>query len=729
MRYFPFYQQLDSMDCGPTCLRMIARFYGKSYKLESLRTKSGSNREGVSLLGIAEAAESIGFRTLAVRTTIDKIAAEAVFPLIAHWNQTHFIVIYKIKGNKVYVADPGRSRLVYRREEFATLWASSWKPEQAEGVVLVLEPTDRFYSNTGDDKGLSFLMLGRYLYRQKKLLVQLALGLLTSSLLQLIFPFLTQSIVDVGINVKDLNFIYLVVFAQFMLFLGQTSVDFIRSWVLLHINTRLSLNILTDFLIKLMKLPISYFEGKMVGDIIQRMGDQQRIQAFLTGPVLTILFSFFNFFVFAFVIIRYDIRIFMIFLAGSSVYIIWVTMFLKYRRNLDFKRFDILSHDRTNIVQLVQGMQEIKMNTCETTKRWQWEKIQARLFKVNVRGLELTQYQQGGAVFINQSKNILITLFSATAVVHGELTLGSMLAIQYIIGQLNGPIEQAIQLVQVTQDAMISMERLNEIHDLEDEEPAGDYKLSEIPPIGELRLQDISFKYPGAGNEAVLKSISLVIPRGQTTAIVGASGSGKTTLLKLLMKFYKPGEGMVTIGGVNLEDISNKSWRQSCGPVLQDSYIFADTIANNIAVSDEFPDPAKLAKAVRIANIHDFIGSLPLGFNTIIGANGSGISQGQKQRILIARAAYKDPEFIFFDEATNSLDANNEKVIMENLGAFFKNKTVIVAAHRLSTVRNANNIIVMDNGSVVEQGDHRELMNRKGIYHTLVINQLETELQ
>ena len=714
------------MDCGPTCLRMIAKYYGKSYTLETLRAKSGITREGVSLLGISEAAEAIGFRTLAVKTSIDKISAEGIFPLIAHWDQKHFLVIYKIKGDKVYVADPGRDLIVYTKAEFAKMWVSTEQNGELQGIVMLLEPAPGFYE-ADDEKnvGLNFKLLAGYLWNYKKLIIQLLLGLLVGSLLQLIFPFLTQSIVDVGINTHDVQFIYLVLLAQLMLFLGQTSVDFIRSWVLLHINTRLSVSILTDFLTKLMKLPIAFFEGKMVGDIIQRMGDQQRIQSFLTGPTLSILFSFFNFIVFIVVIIHYNITIFLTFLIGSAIYVTWVMLFLKYRRNLDYKRFDMSSQNQTNMVQLIYGMQEIKMNNCETSKRWQWERIQAKLFKISVKSLELSQYQQGGATFINQGKNILITFFSAMAVVHGQLTLGSMLAIQYIIGQLNGPIEQLIQFAQLLQDAMISMERLNEIHALEDEEPLGEIKIHKVPENGDIALHHISFKYPGAGNEPVLSDINLVIPRGKVTAVVGVSGSGKTTLLKLLMKFYKPGDGIVAVADVDLNDISNSAWRAGCGAVMQDSFMFSANIAGNIAVADEEPNMDRLVQAVKVANIDEFILSLPLGFNTMVGASGTGLSQGQKQRILIARAAYKNPAFIFFDEATNALDANNEKVIMKNLETFFKGKTVVIAAHRLSTVKHADQIVVMDKGQIIEKGTHNELVALKGAYFTLVSNQLE----
>lgn len=726
MKSFPFYKQLDSVDCGPTCLQIIAKYYGKNYNLQTLRSTSGITKEGVSLLGISEAAESIGFRTLAVKTTVEKIKQERVLPLIAHWQQNHFVVVYKIKKNNIYIADPGKGRVVFTKDEFLQRWVSSKKNNEEQGIVLIIEPTPKFFEANDEKKNkLNFLLLFRYLFSYKKLLFQLIIGLLMGSLLQLIFPFLTQAVVDIGINEHDIQFIYIILFAQLMLYLGQTSVDFIRNWILLHINTRINISILSDFLIKLMKLPISFFDSKKIGDILQRIGDQQRIQNFLTGPTLNVLFSFFNFIVFAYIIILYSIKIFLIFFGASALYITWVLLFLRYRKRLDYKRFDILSQNQGNLVQMVYGMQEIKMNNCETFKRWQWEKIQAKVFKISVKSLKLSQYQQGGAVFINQVKNILITFFSVTAVVNGQLTLGAMLAIQYILGQLNSPIEQLILFIQDAQDALISMERLNEIHAIQDEEPIKIPKIQTFPENKNIHLNHIAFKYLGSGNEFVLRDINLFIPAGKMTAIVGISGSGKTTLLKLLMKFYHPTIGNIKLGENDLQDISNKVWRSKCAVVMQDSYIFSDSIASNIAVGDKNPDGERLLHAVHVANIEDFIKSLPLGFNTKIGTEGSGISQGQRQRILIARAVYKNPEFIFFDEATNSLDANNERTIMKNLEAFFEGKTVIVAAHRLSTVRHADQIVVLENGRIIEKGTHNELVNSQGPYYLLVKNQLE----
>lgn len=713
------------MDCGPTCLRMIAKHYGKNFNLQKLRDITGINREGVSLLGISEAAEKIGFRTTGVKLTLKQLA-EIDLPVILHWNQNHFVVLYKVKKNHYNVADPAKGLIDYNESEFVKNWLSIHNNGHSEGIVLTLSPTPDFYSQE-DDKtdGLDFNYLLKYLYRYKQLIVQLFAGLAVGSLLQLILPFLTQSIVDIGINTRNLNFIYIILIAQTMLFVGRMSVDFIRSWILLHISIRINISILTDFLIKLMKLPISFFDTKMTGDIMQRMNDQKRIESFLTGSTLSVVFSMFNLVIFAVVLAYYNINIFIIFAVSTVLYSLWVIAFLKKRRTLDFKRFDISSKNQSAMVQLINGMQEIKLNNCEQQKRWEWERIQAGLFRFNVKSLALGQYQQAGTFFINEGKNILITFLVAKSVIDGQLTLGAMMAVQYIIGQLNSPIEQMLGFVQQMQDAKISLERLNEIREMDDEEPLDKNFVKELPTDKSISLQNISFTYPGAGNEPVLSQINLHIPQGKTTAIVGMSGSGKTTILKLLLRFYEPQKGEIKVGNGYLGQISFRYWRGLCGVVMQDGFIFSDSIAKNIAVGDEYPDMVKLKEAIHTANISDFIESLPLGLNTKIGAEGNGISQGQRQRILIARAVYKNPEYIFFDEATNALDSNNEKVIMENLEKFFKGKTVVVVAHRLSTVKHADNIVVLDKGGIIEQGTHAELTRSKGEYFQLVKNQLE----
>lgn len=722
---FPFFKQFDTMDCGPACLRMVAAYHGRYHTLQTLRNSSGITKNGVSLSGISKAAEAIGLKTYALTAPWGKLKTEDIVPFIAHWGKNHFVVVYKITNRKVYVADPAKDLIVYSEAEFLQKWLKADCHETAQGVALLLEPTPAFAASANTKKqSVSFRLLAGYLWTYKSLLVQLASGLLLGTLLLLIFPFLTKSVVDTGIGNRDIGFIYIILIAQFVLYLGQTSVEFLRSWILLHINTRINLSLLSDFLAKLMRLPISFFESKMTGDIIQRINDQQRIQNFLTGPALTTLFSLVNFIVFTIVIASYNVTIFLVFLAGSAVYLAWITLFLRYRRNLDYRRFTVQAQSQSSLFQLVYGMQEIKMNNSETLKRWQWERLQAKIFEVSMKSLQLGQYQQGGATLINQLKNISITLFSAVAVVKGSLTLGEMIAIQYITGQLNSPLEQFVQLVQSMQDANISMERMNEVYKLEDEEPEGQIKLSTWQPQHTVTLQEVSFAYPGSGEEAVLKKISLTIPTGKTTAFIGASGSGKTTLLKLLLQFYPVTEGMIMMGDIDLADISQRAWREQCGAVFQDSYIFSDSIANNIAVKDETPDAGRLDYAIHTANISEFIESLPEKWNTRIGEDGHGISQGQKQRILIARAVYKNPAFIFFDEATNALDANNEKTIINNLNAFFEGRTVILSAHRLSTVRQAHQIVVLDKGTIAEKGTHDELMEKKGAYYELIRNQL-----
>jgi len=726
MARFPFIKQMDAMDCGPTSLAMIARYYGKTYTVQTLRERSYITREGVSMLGTSDAAESIGMRTMGVRISFDKLAEEATLPCIAHWKQNHFIVVYKIKNNTVYVADPAHGLVKYTRQEFLGGWASTRKDNVDQGLCLLLEPTPDFYK--AEDESLnksSFGFLFSYLRPYKKFIAQLFLGMLLGSILQLIFPFLTQSIVDFGINNQDINFITLVLVAQLTLFISRSAVEFIRSWILLHISTRINISLISDFLIKLMKLPVGFFDTKMIGDIMQRIGDHRRIESFLTTSTLNILFSMVNLVIFGIVLVIYDLTIFMIFVVGSVLYFIWIYLFMKKRRELDFKRFAQLADNQSNLFQLITGMQEIKLNNCEKQKRWEWERIQARLFKVNIKSLSLSQYQQVGSVFINQTKNIFISFFAAKAVVEGDMTLGMMLAVQYIIGQLNAPIEQLIGFLHSTQDAKISLERLGEIHLKEDEERPDEHKLSILPEKKGITVSDLYFQYEGPHSEMVLNNVNLNIPESKVTAIVGTSGSGKTTLVKLLLGFYPPVKGEIRIGDILLSNISNRLWRQKSGVVMQDGFIFSDTIAKNIAVSDEIIDREQLLKAARMANIQEFIESLPLGYNTKIGQEGHGLSQGQKQRILIARAAYINPQYLFFDEATNALDANNERIIMENMEEFFRGRTVVIVAHRLSTVKNADQIVVLEKGVIVERGTHEELARLKGAYYNLVKNQLE----
>lgn len=722
---FPFFQQPDQMDCGPTCLKMIAKYYGRNYNLPFLRKLCEINREGVSLLGMSEAAEQLGLRSLAVKLGSEELSS-AELPAIIYWRQNHFVVLYKIKGRKYYLADPAAGLFTLSDADFNRNWIADRETNQ--GIALLLSTTPRFFEQEDHVAGsLRWSYLFQYFFKYPKLIIQLLLGLFIGSVLQLITPFLTQSLVDVGINTRNLNFIYVILIAQIMLIIGRVSVDFIRSWILLHISTRINVSILTDFLIKMMKLPMSFFDTKMVGDIMQRMNDQKKIESFLTGSALSTVFSLFNLFVFSLVLAYYNPVIFFVFALSSTLYTSWIVLFLKRRRQLNYQSFDVAAKNQGAIVQLVSGMQEIKLNNCEQQKRWEWEHIQARLFKFNVKSLALNQYQQGGSTLINEGTNLFITFLSAKSVIDGNLTLGAMMAIQYIIGQLNSPIQQFLGFIQGFQDAKISLERLNEIYQLENEETANREWEHTLPSDKTLSLQNLWFSYPGAGNEPVLQDIDLKIPEGKMTAIVGMSGSGKTTLLKLLLRFYEPQKGAVKIGGQSLNDIGFKVWRGQCGVVMQDGFIFSDTIERNIAVGDDIPDKDKLRRAIRIANIEDFIDSLPLRLNTRIGAEGNGISLGQRQRILIARAVYKNPHYLYFDEATNALDATNERIIMNNLKAFFSGKTVIVVAHRLSTVKNADNIILLDKGKIVEEGTHLQLTAMRGKYYELVKNQLELD--
>jgi len=737
---FPHYTQLDAMDCGPTCVRMIAKYYGHSFSLQTLREKSFLTRQGVSMLGMSEAAESIGFRTQGVRISFEQLALDTPLPCILHWNQNHFVVCYDIKRKRrflrkkdatddysISISDPASGLLTYTKEEFLRCWISTKSKDQDKGITLVLYTTPAFYDQE-DEKAESKANLRyffRYLKPHKSQLVQLGIGMVVSSVLSLIFPFLSQTMVDVGIGNHNLSVITLILIAQLVLFVTQLGMDFIRSWISLHMTTRLSISLISDFLIKLMKLPLGYFDTKMVGDIMQRIGDHGRIQSFLTGTSLSVLFSFANFIVFGFILAYFSPLILGIFLLGNTCYVLWVLSFMKYRRELDYKRFTQSSADQSNMVELITGMQEIKLCNCEKQKRWKWERIQVKMFKISVRGIVLGQYQQTGSVFFNQTTSLTISYIAARAVVEGQMTLGMMMSLSYIIGQLSGPIGQFIGLAQAFQDAKISLERLGEIHNKEDEEDLADIKLNHIPENKAIYLKDLWFSYDGADRDYVLEDINLEIPQDKTTAIVGASGSGKTTLIKLLLGFYPPNKGTISVDQTPIKNINSHVWRQKTGVVMQEGFIFSDTIAGNIAVGDDYIDKERLLYAVKTANIKEFIDSLPLGYNTKIGMEGNGVSQGQKQRLLIARTVYKNPDYLFFDEATNSLDATNERQIMDNLTAFNKNKTVIIVAHRLSTVQHADNIIVLDKGKVVEQGTHKELTAKQGVYYQLVKNQLE----
>lgn len=717
------------MQCGIACMAMICKYYGKGYSFETLSHLCTATTEGVSLLSLKKLGEELGLETLCGRISISQIS-EINSPCILHWNQNHFVVLYKVKkGKKFYIADPGKGLVKYSLDEFKAHWISTKSDGEEKGISMFLEPTPEFYKIQLEDENMkeqrSFKFLFKYIKKYRRYFGQIVLGLLVGSLLQLILPFLTQSIVDVGIKNQDIGLIWLILLGQLMLTVSRTAFDFIRRWLLLHISMRINISLVSDFFIKLLRLPMAFFDTKLMGDLMQRMNDHSRVNNFLTQQTLNVTFSIFTFIVFSIVLLSYNWLIFSIFILGSLLYGGWLTIFLRRRKVLDYELFEQQAINNNKTYEFITSMQEIKLQDCEQRRRWEWEDTQADLFGVQMKSLKLQQTQEAGSIFINELKNIIITVVAATSVIHGQLTLGMMLAVQYIIGQLNSPVEQLMNFFYSVQDVKISLERINEIHNVDDENgKTGLQKAIKDDDKG-IDIEHVNFKYDPHALKTIIDDVSIHIPQGKVTAIVGASGSGKTTLIKLMLGYYPVLAGELKIGDTNINSLNKKWWRRQCGVVMQDGVIFSESIARNIAVDDGDICKERLLKAAEIACINDYVMGLPLKYNTKIGRDGVGLSQGQKQRILIARAVYKNPEYIFLDEATNSLDANNERMIVENLGEFYKGKTVIIVAHRLSTVKNADQIIVLNNGKVIETGNHQELTQKRGAYYNLVKNQLE----
>lgn len=727
MLFFPFYNQPESKDCGATCLRIISKFYGKSIPLEDLRILSKTTREGASLSGLLEAAESLGFKTLGSEIDFLTLKDEAPFPCIVHWNKQHYVVVYKISSKEVHIADPAIGKIKYSYRDFYKYWAlESSDNGENKGIALFFEPTDAFYQNKyskNTANNIALRYISRHLKNYKRHLAYLILALVAENILAFFFPFFTKNIVDKGIEPRNIDYIYLILIAQLSIFLGQITLGVIRSHVLLHLSTKINVRLISDFLRKLMKLPISFFDTRLTGDLLQRMNDNYRIQQFMTGNSLDTLFSVLHFIVFGSILMYYNFIIFTAFFAGSLLYIFWLLFFSQKRKILDYKRFAHQSQERSKTLEIVSGMQEIKINSAENQKTKEWEDIQEKLYKTQVEVLKTEQWQSVGSTLIGQLKDIFITFFSATLVIQNKLTIGEMISIQYIVGQLNVPLSQLITFVRSVQDTRISVERLNEIHSKNNED--GDVKKDTVKiESNSIKCENISFTYFGT-EKSIFENLSLQIPKNKITAIVGTSGSGKTTLIKLLLKFYNPTSGVIWWNNMDIKNIISEDWRKSIGVVMQDGFIFNDTIGKNITIGSDVLDKKRLDFAVKTANLQSFIADLPLQLNTLIGNDGNGISGGQKQRILIARAVYKNPEFIFFDEATSALDAENEKIVHNNLQEFFKGKTVVIVAHRLSTVKNADNIVVLKKGEIAEQGNHFDLVSKRSYYYNLVKNQLE----
>lgn len=719
---FPFFKQLDTMDCGPASIKIIAKFYGKNFSFKFLRDKCNISREGISLKDLSRVSEEIGLRNLPLKLSFDDLIKKITLPCILHWDYNHFVVLYKIKNSKVYISDPQIGLVNYSIDEFIYYW----KKNNDKGIVLVVEPSPSFYEKDEVNTSSSFSNYVGYLKPHTKFLIQVFIGMIIGVVINLIFPFITQSIVDIGIETKDYNFINLLLIASIILTISSVFSGYIQNRMILYVADKVNISMVSDFIKKTLQLPVTFFERKMTSDILNRINDHNRIQDFILTSFLGILIAGISFIIYAIILVYYNFNLFLFFIIGTILYIIWILLFLKKRRILDFKFFDSNNLNQNEIIQIVDNSTEIKVNNLQQKKRWDWERSRLEIYDLNIKLLNLTQTQNIGTAIIDRLKNVFITFFAAKAVINGEMTLGMMLSAQYIIGQMNGPVNQLIGFIQSFQNAKISLERVNEVVFEENEEKIFDGIEMPIPLDKSIKIKNLSFRYH-ISDPYVLKNINLEIPEGKMLAIVGQSGSGKTSLLKILLRLYEDYEGDILIDDVNFKSINIHKWRAICGAVLQDGKILDETILKNIILDDIDIEINKLNNVIKITNLENFINKKNLKLYTIVGKAGVGISGGEKQRILIARALYKNPNFLFFDEATNSLDTKNEEEITNNLINLTKNKTTVVIAHRLSTVKFADTIIVLDKGEIVEKGNHNELLKLKGYYYNLINSQLELQ--
>lgn len=723
-RRFPVEYQMDSQDCGPASLKIIAKHFGKFYSLQFMRDRCGITKEGVSLLDLSIGAESIGLRTLAIKCTTNDVVNSIPFPAILFWKNSHFVVVYHSDKKHIWVSDPAKGRIKYSHEEFKQGW---YQKGEKRGVLLAVEPTAEFKDSKAEreQKKNSFSSILKYFFPYKHNFGLIFIIMLVVTALQGMLPFISKAVIDVGIRTSDIKFIHMVLIGNISILLSIMIFNVLRDWILLHITARVNIALISDYLIKLMKLPVTFFENKLMGDILQRAQDHERIRSFIMNNSLALIFSTFTFVIFAIILLIYNAVIFYIFLAGSILYVCWVLLFLSIRKKLDWEYFELLSRNQSYWVETVSAIQDIKIYNYEKYRRWKWEEIQARLYHVNKRVLAITNAQNLGAQFIESIKNMGIVFFCAMAVIKGDITFGVMISTQFIIGMLNGPLVQFINFVVGAQYAKISFLRINEIRQLEDEEELLSIgNTSILPEKKTIRLENVHFQYT-QNSPLVLRNIYLQIPEDKITAIVGGSGSGKSTLLKLLVRLYKPSYGEIKMDTMNVNAINLHQWRNLCGVVMQDGKMFSDTILNNIVLDADRIDYDWLREVCRIAQIEDEINAMPKGFETIVGETGRGLSGGQKQRLLIARALYKNPKFLFLDEATNALDSINERKIVDALNNAFQQRTVVVIAHRLSTIRNADQIVVLDKGFIVEAGNHQTLMEKKGHYFELVSSQMQ----